>query len=131
MQYQLVLQGLAIENPLQVILDTINKSHTSVFTRTLKQDQTFNEFMNTPSIEQDLEPQLCKFLHITQRDTIIKEAQNAKLTRIIPIESRKVPGLFLADISLATLSHTQQMLLSYRRNWLGAKKTYLCGKLFR
>jgi hypothetical protein len=129
-QYQLVLEGLAIGNPLRVILDTVNKSHLT-FACVLKQDKTFSKFINTISPGPDLEPQLWDFLRMARREAITKEAQNAKLTRIIPIESRKVPGLFLADISLAAPVHAQRMLLSYRRNRFGARKNCPCGKPFR
>jgi hypothetical protein len=77
--------------------------------------------------KRELEPQLWNFLHMARREAIIKEAQNTKLTRIIPIEPRKVPGLFLADISLAAPVHAQRMRLSYRRNRFGARKTALAG----
>jgi hypothetical protein len=130
-QYQLVLEELAGENPLRVILDTVHKSHCSPFADALKQDRGFNEFRKTASNERDLEPQLYNFLRTARRETIMKEAQQAKLTRIIPIESRKVPGLFFADISLAAPVPAQQMLLSYRRNRFGARKNCRCGKPFR
>jgi hypothetical protein len=60
-QYQLVLQELAPEIPPRIILDTVNKSHTSVFTRTLKHDKIFTEFINTALHQQELEQHLAIF----------------------------------------------------------------------
>ena len=130
-QYQLVLHGLAAGNPLRIILDKTNQLHISNFTCALKQDKIFTEFIRTASYKRKLEPQLWNFLRIARREVIVEESQKAKLTRIIPIESRKVPGLFLADISLAAPVHAQRLLLSYRRNRFGARKNCPCGKPFR
>jgi len=61
---------------------------------------------------------------------INKEAQKAKMSRIVPMESRKVPGLFLADITLAAPVPAQRMLFAYRRNCFGQKKRCPCGQPF-
>ena len=50
------------------------------------------------------------------------------MTRIILLESRKVLGLFLVDITLAALIYAQRMLLAYRRNRFGQKKKCPYGK---
>jgi hypothetical protein len=125
-QYQLVIKQLSKENPLYRILHT--NSHTSAFTRALRSDQTFNAFLLTASPESDLKVQLQTHLVKLRRDIIHQEAQKAKMSRIIPMESRKVPGLFLADITLAAPIPAQRMLFAYRRNCFGQKKKCPCGQ---
>jgi Reverse transcriptase (RNA-dependent DNA polymerase) len=124
-QYQLVIGQLSRDNPLSLILGT--NTYALAFIRALRDDQTFDDFLATASLESDLKPQLQTHLLNLRRDTIQKESQKAKMTRIIPLESRKVPGLFLADITLAAPIHAQRMLLAYRRNCFGQKKKCPCG----
>ena len=124
-QYQLVIKQLSEENPLHLIL-RIN-TYTSAFTRALRNDQDFNAFLLTASPESDLMAQLRTYLLRLRRDIIRIEAQKAKMSRIIPMESRKVPGLVLADITLAAPVPAQRMLFAYRRNCFGQKKRCPCG----
>ena len=122
-QYQLVIQELARDNPLQGIIRKRN-----AFARTLSHDQTFDAFREGAAPEPDLPTQLQTYLRNARREIIAKEAQRAKLTRIIPLESRRVPGLFLADITLAAPVDAQGLLLSYRRNRFGMRKKCPCGR---
>jgi hypothetical protein len=125
-QYQLVLRQLSQDNPLHLILHT--NSHTSAFTRALRNDQTFNAFLLASSPDSDLKVQLQTHLLKLRRDIIHSEAQKAKMSRIIPTKSRQVPGLLLADITLAAPIPAQRMLFAYRRNCFGQKKRCLCGQ---
>jgi hypothetical protein len=124
-QYQLVIKQLSPDNPLQAILST--NAHTSAFTRALRSDQTFQAFLLTSTPDTDLKVQLQTHLLRLRRDIIHREAQKAKMSRMIPLESRKVPGLFLADITLAAPIPAQRMLFAYRRNGFGQKKRCPCG----
>jgi hypothetical protein len=128
-QYQLVIRRLSQDNPLHLILQT--NSHTSAFTRALRNDQTFNTFLRTASPESDLKAQLQTHLLKLRQDVIHKEARKAKMSRIIPMTSRQVPGLFLADITLAAPLLAQRMLFAYRRNRFGHKKRCPCGQPYR
>jgi hypothetical protein len=57
--------------------------------------------------------QLRTYLLRLRRDIIRVEARKAKMSRIILMESRKVPGLVLADITLAAPVLAQRMLFAY------------------
>ena len=125
-QYQLVMAQLAQDNALCLILQT--KSHTSAFIRALQTDKPFESFLATATPEPALKVQLRTHLLKQRWDVVEREARRNKMSRIVPMESRQVPGLHLADITLAAPSKDQRMLFAYRRNCFEQRKRCPCGQ---
>ena len=74
-------------------------------------------FQNTHAIQdQFLQPTLWTALHWGKLYQMINaEVLKRHLTAVIPMESRRAPGLLLADITLSAPVLAQGMLLQYRR----------------
>ena len=56
-----------------------------------------------------------QYLRRELSSTILRESDQKHLTRVIAPKSRKVPGLFMADISLAAHISKQEILFRYRQ----------------
>jgi hypothetical protein len=125
-QYALVMTQLSQDNPLCSILHT--KSSISAFTRALQIDRPFNSFLTTTTDEPALKVQLQTHLLKLRWVIIEKESHRTKMSRIVPMDCRQVPGLHLADITLAAPPNAQRMLFAYRRNCFGQRKKCPCGQ---
>lgn len=125
-QYQLVMTQLAQDNPLRLILQA--NSHTSAFIRALRTDKPFDGFLATAAPKPALKVQLRTHLLELRWVVVEREARRNKMSRIVPMESRRVPGLHLADITLTAPSKDQRMLFSYRRNCFEQRKKCPCGQ---
>lgn len=114
--YQLVLDRTEATNPLkQMIREAKELTGKSHFMMALAQDEEFNRFKETSRFEPTVSRALSMFLRQQRYRSVAQEAQKAALTRLIPMNSRKVPGLYLADISLSASVDIQPLLLQYRR----------------
>src|SRR5450432_1227453 len=81
----------------------------------LGHDDSYTRFRTTSNLEPTLQQALARWLRSQLRRTIMDESAQAHLTRIIPMASRRVPGLLLADVSLLAPIEAQRLLLQYRR----------------
>ena len=110
--YQLVLDQMGLRSPLKQLLSNPNQS---LFISRLHDNAGFVEFKATTNFHPTVHAALRRFLRATLAATIQNEASQAHLTSLIPMRSRKVPGLFLADIVLAAAGSMQSNLFQYRR----------------
>jgi hypothetical protein len=128
-QYQWVIRQLSAANPLRVLLQKRRPKRS--FLGMLDRDDAFGKYEVLPN--RGTEPKQGKqrlhaFLRLQHQETIDKLAQKAKMTKIIPMDSRNVPGLFCADVTLRAPAEEQHLLFAYRRNTFGTKKKCSCGK---
>jgi hypothetical protein len=126
--YYMLLDQLDPQNPLRQLLD---QSTRLSFTQHLKTDQDYQRFKATSSFEPTIEIALTRFLRAELRSTIELEASASHLTLLIPMASRKVPGLFLADITLGASLSAQSLLLQYRRGVFMLNSICACKTTFR
>jgi hypothetical protein len=104
------------ECPLKLLLGQSNSySSLQSFAHNLGEDPAYSRFKETTNFQPTVRIALSRFLRAELRHTIHAESFSSHLTSLIPMESRKVPGLLLADVSLAAPVSAQSMLLQYRR----------------
>ena len=114
------MDRVSAQNPVRKIIENLGpRSTLNAFTYNLRDDERWNQFKTTSGIKSsDLKPaierSLGRYIIAWKRVAISVEAQIAHLTRLIPMESRKVPGLLLADVSLAAPMPSQDSLFRYR-----------------
>lgn len=114
--FQLVLEGISTQNPLRRILDGLGqRSPLLSFAYNLRSDVYWSIFKRTSDLKPDVKKALHRYLRACHRQSLMEEAQEAYLTALVPIESRRVPGLRLADISLTAPMPAQDLLFQYRR----------------
>jgi hypothetical protein len=114
--YQLILEQMNPECPLKLLLGQSNSySSLQSFTHNLGDDPGYSRFKQTTDFQPTVQIALSRFLRAELRHTIYADSLSSHLTSLIPIESRKAPGLLLADISLAALVSVRSMLLQYCR----------------
>jgi hypothetical protein len=114
--YQLIVEQMNPESPLKQLLGQSNSfSSLHSFAYHLGNDPGYAHFKETTNFQPTVRAALARFLRAELRHTIQTESLSSQLTSLIPIESRRVPGLLLADISLAAPVVAQTMLLQYRR----------------
>ena len=126
--YQLILDQLNPTNPLKQLLDQSSRRHS--FLLRLNDDSDYIRFKQTTNLSPTVRTALTGFLRRELQHTLHTEALKSHLTSLIPIESRQVPGLFLADISLAAPVQTQSMLLQYRTGMFMFKTKCVCKMEF-
>lgn len=103
-------------HPLRITLARVGeRSSRTLFGHNLRDDRLWSEFISTWDKVRKPKVALARFLRKWHRKIISKEAQGAHLTRLIPLETRKVPGLYLADVSLSAPITAQELLFQYRR----------------
>jgi retron-type reverse transcriptase len=125
--YQLIVEQMDPGSPLKQLLAQPNSySSLQSFAYNLGNDPGYASFKETSNFEPTVRTALARFLRAQLRLTIHTEALSSQLTSLIPIESRKVPGLLLADISLAAPVPAQSMLLQYRRGVFMLKSVCAC-----
>jgi hypothetical protein len=114
--YQLIVEQMTPESPLKQLLRQSNSfSSLQSFAHHLGNDPGYTRFRETTNFQPTVRTALARFLRAELRHTIQAESLGSQLTSLIPMESRRVPGLLLADISLAAPVSAQTMLLQYRR----------------
>ena len=101
------------------------------FLQFLQTDKGYEIFKSQTTFEPTLRMALARFLRKQLQQTIQSEAQRSHLTSLIPLASRKVPGLQFADISLAAPIHTQGMQLQYRRGVFLFNMLCVCNERFQ
>jgi hypothetical protein len=130
--YQLVLDQMVPTNPLkQLIHFSIANSTLCSFAYNLQTDLDFIRFKAISSFQPSVKIALSRFLRAELYRIIHAESRSSHLTSLIPTRSRQVPGLFLADISLAASVQTQGKLLQYRRGLFMHSCICVCNLPFR
>jgi len=129
--YQPILHMMGSTSPLRQLLDgAVSSSPPSSFAWMLGHDDSYTRFRTTSNLEPTLWQALARWLRGRLRRTIMDESAQAHLTRIIPMASRRVLGLLLADVSLLAPIEAQRLLLQYRRGRFMFGYTYACGATF-
>lgn len=114
--YQLIIDQMDPACPLKQVLQRANPaSRLHAFACNLADDPNYTRFKQTSSLEPSVRTALACFLRAELRTAVQAESRDSQLTALIPMESRRVPGLLLADIALAAPLSAQGMLLQYRR----------------
>ena len=114
--YQLILEQMSLQNPLkQVLTQAHSSSALSSFPNSLTNNLGFAKFKQVTNLQPTPRLALSRFLHHELQQTVQQESLASHLTSLIPMSSRKVPGLSFADISLAAPLPVQSMFLQYRR----------------
>src|SRR5436305_1669850 len=91
-----------LESPLKQLLGQSNSySSLQSFAYNLGNDPGYSSFKETTNFQPTVRIALSRFLRTKLYHTIQTEARSSQLTSLIPMESHKVLGLLLADISLA------------------------------
>lgn len=121
--YQAVLDQMPRSNPLKGLLQRLS---IGPFLRNLTDDTLFAKFKQVSSFEPTLKKALARFLRQRHRTKIHEISQSADLTKLIPMETRRVPGLFMADVSLSATLKRQDMLFQYRRGVFMFNSTCAC-----
>lgn len=114
--YQLIMDQMDPACPLKQVLQRSNPaSRLHAFACNLADDPGYARFKQTSSFEPTVRAALARFLRVELRHAVQAESLDSQLTALIPMGSRRVPGLLLADIALAAPLPVQGMLLQYRR----------------
>ena len=114
--YQFIIDQMSTDNPLKQALHQANSfSLLHSFPDRLRNNPGYARFKQTSNLEPTVRSALSRFLRKELHQTVQQEAATSHLTSLIPISSRKVPGLLLADISLSAPIPVQSVLLQYRR----------------
>jgi hypothetical protein len=114
--YQLIVDQMDPACPLQQVLQQANRTSTlHAFACNLAADPGYTCFKETSTFEPSVRAAMGRFLRGELRDAVQAESQASQLTALIPMESRTVPGLPWADITLGAPASAQGMLLQYRR----------------
>ena len=134
--FQRVIQAYPESTPLKRLLIGPDKIQPSTaFLRELTYDRDYQRFERTRKGRLGLlKEELHQFLQKQRGGAIQKIAQNAKLTALIPQESRQKSGLIGADSSLTGRSLAiQRRLFQYRQGVFGFGRSCVCSpeKLFR
>jgi hypothetical protein len=126
--YQLILERIDTETPLKQILGQKNNPSTlRAFATHLAENAHYVHFKTTSNFQPTMRDALARFLRSELSHTVHTESLTSHLTAIIPIKSRKAPGLLLADASLSTQLSAQGRLLQYRRGVFMQNYTCVCG----
>jgi hypothetical protein len=129
--YQLVIEQMIPESPMKQLLRQPNLGHgASSFIQNLRRDTHFTRFRNNSNFEPTIHIALSRFLRRELVSTIQSESEHSHLTSLVPFHSRRVPGLFMADITLSAPVPKQNMLLQYRRGLFMRRAKCLCGDSF-
>jgi hypothetical protein len=126
--YQLIMDQMDPACPLKQVLRRSNPtSSLHAFARNLVDDPGYAHFKETTNFEPTVRAALARFLRTELRHAVQTESRDSQLTSLIPMESRKVPGLQLADISFAASGPSQDMLFRYRRGLFMFNTICACG----
>jgi hypothetical protein len=126
--YQLILERMDTETPLKQILGQKNKPSTLwAFATHIAENARYVRFKTTSNFQPTMRDALARFLRSELSHTVHTESLTSHLTSIIPMKSRKAPGLLLADASLSTQLSAQGRLLQYRRGVFMQNYTCACS----
>jgi hypothetical protein len=126
--YQPILERLARSNPLkQLLTRTTWNPVRQRFIQCLNQDLLFAIFQRAGDFEPSMKKALARFLRRYQHERVREDATRASLTRLIPLSSRKVQGLYMADVSLSGPIAKQELLFQYRRGVFMFNYTCACS----
>jgi hypothetical protein len=116
------------ETPLKQILGQKNKPSTLwAFATHIAENARYVHFKTTSNFQPTVRDALARFLRSELSHTVHTESLTSHLTSIIPMKSRKAPGLLLADASLSTQLSAQGRLLQYRRGVFMQNYTCACN----
>jgi hypothetical protein len=125
--YQLILERLAKSNPLKQLLTlTTPNPGPQQFLQCLDQDPLFARFRRAGDFEPSIKKALARFLRRYHHEKVVEDAARASLTRLIPLRSRRVQGLYMADVSLSGPIAKQEWLFQYRRGVFMLNYTCVC-----
>ena len=125
--YQLVLDRISSESPLRRVFDTMGpRSSSTAFAYYLRDDSSWYNFKRMSDLKPNVKAALRRYIRAWHLESLSIESQGAHLTALIPIESRKVPGLFRADISLSAPMPAQEMLFQYRHGMFMFNSGCIC-----
>jgi hypothetical protein len=115
--FQRILNESPVQNPLKQIVSMLrSRLFSSAFAHALSFDFGWNTFIMQNKVDPTAKPQTFKqYLRRELSSTILREANQKHLTKVIAPKSRKVPGLFMADVSLAAPISQQEILFRYRQ----------------
>lgn len=126
--FQPVIQSANPDSALQIVLNGLGpRSVLTAFGYALRDDVLWSDFKMQYDTKTKIKVALAHFLRTWYRETLSIEAQCAHLTALIPMGSRKVPGLFLADISLKSTIPAQESLFKYRRGMFMFNSSCVCS----
>lgn len=120
--YQWIVERISTENPFKRLLGGTG------FLSQFQTDPGWERFKQRGQFDPTVPTALRRYLGHIRSETIQKEARKPDLTSLIPFESRKVPGLLLADIVLAAPRAFQDILLQYRRGVFHFHMACACGE---
>lgn len=113
--YILALEQTSSTNLLQRLLSAARPGVKSTsFAWALHKDKEYEQFKISSSLEPTVKTALGRYLRTQLKTSLVKKAQGTRLLNLIPFESRKVPGLRFADVSLAASPAVQRLLFQYR-----------------
>ncbi|GAB7357825.1 hypothetical protein MBLNU459_g1213t2 [Dothideomycetes sp. NU459] len=129
--YQWTLERSGADNPLVKLLGLVSPTHPKPYLRFLHHlsvDEGWKRFKTAGNFQPSVPRALRRFLADARKEVISKTSQKAHITAIIPMDSRKVPGLALADISLAAPASYSDVLFQYRRGTFMFSFKCPCGE---
>lgn len=132
--YQWVLEQSGADNPLKRMIarSGSNQKRKTGFIINLDHHQPWLDFkLELLSHESSVKKALSSYLAKRKRLILENEAGDSGLTAIIPLETRKVPGLLLADISLSGSIYQSNILFQYRRGSFMYGDYCSCGGTFQ
>jgi hypothetical protein len=114
--YQPILDQMQSSNPLkQLLIQSYSQVDRQSFLQCLGSNTLFIKFKQTSNFVPSVKKALARFLRHEYRRKIYDDSRSASLTRLIPMNARNVPGLFMADGCLKTSTNKQDLLFQYRR----------------
>jgi len=125
--YQLVIDRIGQCNPLRQVFNSLGPpSSLTAFAYRLRDDPAWFAFKKTANFIPDVKTALQRYVKAWHMESLLAEAQGAHLTALIPFISRKVPGLFRADVSLSAPMPAQEMLFQYRHGMFMFNSSCIC-----
>ena len=130
--YQLIIEQMSSQNPLkQLLAQSHSQSALLSFLKSLGDNPGYAKFKRVTNFQPTLRLALSRFLRQELQESVQQESLSSHLTSLILMSSRKVPGLSLADISLAAPVPTQSLLLQYRRGVFMLNSSCACDPEIR
>ena len=130
--YQATLMDQSRRNPLSRLLDHPGPpSQLTRFVHGLCTDPGWQQYQAARSEGSKGSATVKRYLQEQRRRTLMANAQRASVTRLIPWESRQVPGLGWADRCLRAPKAVQELLLQYRQGLFMFNAECRCGPTIR
>lgn len=112
--FQRNLEELAVGSPMRDVLSLGFNKRSYPFAASLVTDPAWHKWKRLGDVEPTPREAFKRYLEQAHVDLLKSNAKNASLTALIPWESRGVPGLSYADISLSAPVIAQGALFHYR-----------------